>query len=93
MVPVNKDSSYTVGCYVRKSSGYTGDAPRLILKRNSALGYDDTVLATSVSANENWELLSGVVPASLDKGIFEVYVDCSGATGSGSINIDNWSLT
>jgi len=93
MIPVNKDSSYTVGCYVRKSSGYSGDAPRLILRRNSALGYEDTVLDTSTGSDSTWELLNGVVPAALDKGIFEVYVDCSGSTGCGSINIDNWSLT
>lgn len=93
MIPVNKNDSYTVGVYVRKSSSYSGDAPRLMLKRNPALGYDDDILATSVGANDNWELLSGVVPAALDQGIFEVYVDCSGAAGSGAVNIDNWSLT
>jgi hypothetical protein len=93
MVPVNKNDTYTVDVYVRKSSGYTGDAPRLMLRRNAALGYDDTVLATSVGANGNWELLSGIVPVALDQGIFEVYVDCSGDVGSGSVNIDNWSLT
>jgi hypothetical protein len=92
LVPVNKDSSYTVGCYVRKSSGYTGDAPRLILRRNSALGYEDTVLDTSTGPDSTWELLNGIIPAALDKGIFEIYVDCSGSSGCGSINIDNWSL-
>lgn len=92
LIPVNKNNSYTVGVFVRKAAGYTGDSPRLMLKRNTALGYEDTVLATSVSANTNWERLSGVVPSALDQGIFEVYVDCSGASNSGSINIDNWSL-
>ena len=92
MVPVNKTQSYTIGCYVYKSSGYSGAAPRLMLKHNSALGYKDTVLATSVGADETWELLSGTVPAALDQGIFEVYVDCSGESGSGSVNIDNWTL-
>ena len=92
MIPVNKDASYTIGCYVYKSSGYSGVAPRLMLKHNSALGYVDTVLATSVDADETWELLSGTVPAALDQGIFEVYVDCSGESGSGSVNIDSWTL-
>jgi hypothetical protein len=92
MVPVNKNASYTIGCYVYKSAGYSGADPRLVLKHNSALGYETTVLATSVGGNETWELLSGVVPAAADQGIFEVYVDCSGVTGSGSINIDNWTL-
>ena len=93
MIPVNKNASYTIGCYVYKSSGYSGAAPRLMLKHNSALGYVDTVLATSVGADETWELLTGSVPAALDQGIFEVYVDCSGESGSGSVNIDNWILT
>jgi hypothetical protein len=92
MIPVNKDTSYTVSCYIYKSSGYSGAAPRLMLKRNIPLGYQDTVLATSVLANGSWEQLTGVVPAALDQGIFEVYVDCSGNAGSGSVNIDNWSL-
>lgn len=92
MIPVNKNQSYTIGCYVYKSSGYSGAAPRLMLKHNSALGYVDTVLATSVGSDETWELLTGSVPAALDQGIFEVYVDCSGESGSGSVNIDNWTL-
>lgn len=92
MIPVNKDQSYTVGCYVYKSVGYSGAAPRLMLKHNSALGYVDTVLDTSVGVDETWELLTGSVPAALDQGIFEVYVDCSGESGSGSVNIDNWTL-
>jgi hypothetical protein len=91
MVPVNKGKSYNIGCYVRRNN-YTGDAPRLILKRNIALGYEDTVLDTSIEGDGVWESLSGVVPAALDAGIFEVYVDCSGERGCGSINIDNWSL-
>ena len=93
MIPVDVNASYTVGCYIYKSSGYTGAAPRLMLKRNIPLGYQDTVLAASVGANSSWEQLSGTVPAALDTGIFEVYVDCSGAPGCGSVNIDVWSLT
>ena len=92
MIPVNKDKSYEIRCYIRKSSDYSGDAPRLILKRNTALGYEDTVLDTSSEANGTWELLTGNVPTALDAGIFEVYVDCSGERGCGSINIISWSL-
>lgn len=91
LIPVNKNNSYTVSVYVRKSSNYSGDAPRLMLKRNAALGYDDAILDIVAGPNSEWELLSGTVPAALDVGIFEVYVDCSGV--GGSINIDNWSLT
>lgn len=93
MVPVNKGKSYEIRCYIRKSSDYSGDAPRLILKRNTALGYEDEILDTSSEANGTWELLIGNVPAALDAGIFEVYVDCSGERGCGSVNIISWFLT
>jgi hypothetical protein len=91
LIPVNKNNSYTMSVHVRKSSNYAGAAPRLMLKRNAALGYEDMVLDFCTGPNEEWELLTGIVPAALDVGIFEVYVDCSGV--GGSINIDNWSLT
>jgi hypothetical protein len=92
-IPIAASKSTILTVYVRKSNGYTGDAPRLILKSNSTLGYSDTVLATSVAANGTWELLSGAIPTSLTFGTFEVYVDCSGSVGCGSINIDDWDFS
>jgi hypothetical protein len=87
LVPVNSGDSYTVGVYVYSTS----PTPRLMLKRNPSLGYaSDTVLATT-STTDSWVLLTGSIPAAARAGIFEVYVDCSGT--SGSVNVDNWSLT
>lgn len=92
-ISVQAGASLTVKAYVYKSAGYTGSAPRLILKRNSTLGFNDTVLATSVAANGTWESLAGTTPTSLTFGTFEVYVECSGSVGCGSINIDDWDFS
>lgn len=87
LVPVNSGDSYTIGVYVYSTS----PTPRLMLKRNPSLGYaSDTVLATTSTTN-SWALLTGSIPDAARAGIFEVYVDCSGT--SGSVNVDNWSLT
>ena len=79
--------------YVYKSLTYSGGAPRLILNGNNSMGYKDTVLAISVSSNNTWELLSSTIPTALTNGIIEIYVDCYGSMGSGSINIDEWSFS
>jgi hypothetical protein len=93
IVPLDAGDSCIVGVYVKKSSSYTGAVPRLILKSNVSMGYTETVLDTMVVANNTWENLTGSIPSALVAGMFEVYVDCSGSIGSGSINIDSWSLT
>jgi hypothetical protein len=93
LIAVNKGDSTTVRVYIKKSLNYTGIAPKLILKRNASMGYGTTVLSTSISVNNTWELLTGNVPAALNDGIFEVYVECSGFSGSGSINIDEWDFS
>jgi hypothetical protein len=91
LIPVNSGNTLTVSVYIKKSLNYTGSAPRLMMVGNSSLGYSDKVLATSTSPNDTWELLSGLMPTSTNKGIVEIYVDCSGLSGSGTINIDNWN--
>ena len=92
LIPINTGDQYTISVTIKKSSNYTGAAPRLILKHNGSLGYNqDVVLATSILGNNVWETLMGSLPsASLDNGMIEVYVDCSGNSGSGYINIDSW---
>lgn len=94
LIPINKGDQYTVTVTLKKSPNYTGAAPRLMLKHNGSLGYNrDFVLATSVLGNDIWETLMGSLPSrSLDNGIIEVYVDCSGNSGSGYINIDSWKF-
>ena len=94
-IPLNLGDYYTIGVYIYKSASYSGTRPRLIMKRNPSLGYNsDTVLSTdSSAANGVWFKLSGYIPVSQGIGIVEIYVECSGAIGSGTINIDDWSLT
>jgi hypothetical protein len=93
LVPIKSGTALTVTVYVKKSSNYTGSAPRLMLRGNATLGYSDSVLATSNSSNNTWELLTGTLPVSNNAGIFEIYVDCSGSIGSGTINIDDWNFS
>jgi hypothetical protein len=86
----------TVGVYVRKSTAgdgaaYTGNQPRLILKRNTAMGIAaDTLLDTMTVGTGSWEQLTGTTPAALDNGVFEFVVDCDG-DNTGWINVDDWS--
>jgi hypothetical protein len=91
-IPVNAGDSFTVTAHVFRSSSYTGTAPRLMVKGNPSLGYPDTVLATSTGYNGAWIGVIGVINHVLQSGIVEVYVDCSGPVGCGSINIDDWEL-
>lgn len=91
-IPVNIGDSFIITAHVKRSSTYSGDAPRLMLKGNSSLGYSDTVLATSTGYNGIWVGVIGVVNHVLKTGIIEVYVDCSGPVGCGSINIDDWEI-
>ncbi len=90
----NTGTAPLVGVYVRKSvvgdgAAYNGSQPRLIVRRNIAVGISsDTVIATGVSANGTWELLSGNLPTLTGSGVIEIEVDCDGSTGW--INIDDF---
>jgi len=92
-IALNAGNSVIVNVYVKKSTSYTGTSPRLMLKGNSNLGYTDKVLSTSIAANGNWENMMGSLGIASKSGIVEVYVDCSGSVGCGSINIDDWDFS
>lgn len=87
MVPVLNGNTVQVAVGVRKDGSYAGNAPRLIVKANSALGIDaDTVLDTlSVGAN-TWETLTGTTAAVSDDGVLEFVVDCDGTAGNVFVN-------
>ena len=93
LIPVKQGNALTVSVFIKKSLNYTGSAPRLMLRSNASLGYLDSVLTVSNSVNNVWELLTATLPASNNAGIFEIYVDCSGSSGSGTINIDDWDFS
>lgn len=96
-VAVDDAGTKTISVYVRKSqagdgAAYNGNQPRLVVKRNDALGITaDTVLDTMTAAVGTWEQLSGTTAAATDDGAFEVVVDCDGTTGW--INVDDWAVS
>ena len=92
----------TPSVYVRMSKASTGDAadysgsqPRLILKRNDAMGYTaDQVIDTGTAAIGNWEQLTGAVTgAATDDGVLEFVVDCDYGTANSFINVDDFTAS
>ena len=96
-VALNKGEATLVKVYLRKSTDakdgagteYNGNPPRLMLKRNAALGIEDTVLATATNFVKQFQNFQGISPEVSDDGVLEFYVDCDGTQGW--INIDTWS--
>jgi hypothetical protein len=89
---VANGNSATVSVWVRKSSTYNGNEPRLILKRNIVGGVSsDQVLATLSGGTEEWLELTASTPTVTDDCVLEVYVDCDG--NAGTVNVDDYSIT
>lgn len=87
MVPVLSGNTVQVAVGVRKDGTYAGNAPRLIVKQNSALGIDvDTVLDTLTVGANTWETLTGTTAAVTDDGVLEFVVDCDGSAGNVFVN-------
>jgi hypothetical protein len=88
-VPIASGTTVSVSVYVRKSSTYDGNTPRLVLRANPSLGIDtDQVLATHSAAVDTWQQLSGTSATAEEDGVLEVLVDCDGTTGA--VYIDDW---
>lgn len=83
----------TFSAKVRKNGAYNGNAPRLVLKANGAIGVDkDVVLATHTAAADVWETLTGAMPSGAEEdGIAGVVVDCDGTAGN--VFVDDVSVT
>jgi hypothetical protein len=95
--PIRSGQTASISVYFRKSASYNGNQPRMVLKRNDALGItSDTVLVTSTASNDvdtppgTFTLLTGTTPTVTANGVFEVFVDCDGTAGY--INLDDWNL-
>ncbi len=83
LVPCGSGKVATPIVQVQKNSGYNGNAPRLILKRQDCMGVTaDTVLQTFSSGANVWQALTGATPTALQDGVFEFVVDCDGTAGS-----------
>ena len=96
LVAVAYHGSVSIAVWIRRSQAseggaYNGNQPRLIVRRNDAIGLTaDTVLATGSSAVGTWEKLSATVSVSpTDAGALEFIVDCDGTQGW--INVDDWA--
>ena len=97
LVAVNNGATATSSVYVRESvagdgTDYNGNRPRLILKRNDAIGITaDTVIDTATVSSEGaFEQLTGTTAAATDNGVMEFVVDCDGTTGW--VNTDDWTV-
>lgn len=91
-VVVANSGTATVTVYVYKSASYNGAQPRLICRRNEAIGSNsDTVLATASGGTGSWLTLSGTTPTATDDGAFVCYVDCDGTVGT--VTVDDWSVS
>lgn len=91
-VAVANGNTVTVTVYVNKSASYNGNQPRLIQKRNDAIGVSaDTVIATASGGTGSWLTLSGTTAAVTDDGVVEFVVDCDGTAGT--VSVDDWSIS
>lgn len=91
-VYVTNGQTPTISVKVQKDASYNGNAPRLVLKANPALGINtDTVLDTLSVGSGSYETLSAAVSAVNDDGVLQFVVDCDGTAGN--IYVDTASVT
>lgn len=89
---VANGATVTISVYVRKNSSYNGNAPRLRLLANPAIGIDaDVTIDTFSVGADTWEQLTGTTAAANDDGVCEFVVDCDGTAGS--IFVDDWAAS
>jgi hypothetical protein len=74
----------TVKLRMKVTTTVNGDA-RLMLKKNSSLGFNEDVLLYPISNSATFTVST---PAASGVGIMEFFVDCTGTTGS--VIIDDW---
>jgi hypothetical protein len=81
---------------VQKNASYSGNAPRLVLRRQDSMGVTaDTVLATFAGSSGTWVNMVGNSPAAPQDGIFEFYIDCdnNSLSNSAAIYVDGVVLS
>lgn len=91
-VAVQPNQTIYISAWVYIGASYDGDNPRLICRRNPAVGVtSDIVLATHSGTKTTWEQLSAALPSVTRPTFLRCYVDCSGT--SDSIYVDDWNVT
>lgn len=92
LVHVDNGQTITVSVKVQKDASYNGNAARLIVKANPAVGINsDTVLDTHSAASGSFQTLSGTTAAAIDNGVMEFVVDCDGTAGN--IYVDTFAAS
>lgn len=88
---VANGNTVTVSVDIYKVANYNGNQPRLIVRRNDAMGITaDTVLDTATVGTGSTETLSGTTASVTDDGALEFIVDCDGTHATGYCYVDNW---
>lgn len=92
-VAVSAGESVSISVYVYKTADYAGNAPRLVMLSNAALGVDDDVILTTFTANADvWQQLSGRSnPVAEEDGVLEFVLEVDGSAGA--VYLDDWSAT
>ncbi len=91
-VPISSGQYCSPLVYVYEDGTYNGNRARLIVKRNGALGIDETILMTATAGSDlAWQGLSGSTPVVNDTGVLEFIVDCDGTAGN--LYVDTFSAT
>lgn len=81
---------FKVSVKMSKSDNYNGNYPRLMIKRNTLMGFDtDTVLYSLSSNVAGYKTVTASATAT-NNGVLEFYVDCDGTQGS--VYVDSWKI-
>lgn len=89
---ITSGNTLTATVKVQKDGSYNGNAPRLIVKSNPAIGItSDTVIDTLSVGSDTWETLSGVTASATADGVLEFVVDCDGTAGN--VFVDTWIIS
>jgi len=91
-IAVASGSTGYFSIYALKDSIYNGIQPKLILKRNDAVGISaDQLIDTYTAGTGSWNMMSGSSPAVNDDGVLEFVVAITGT--SGSVFLDSAATT
>jgi hypothetical protein len=83
LVAASEGQEVQVDVKVLTDGAYNGASPRLILKANSLLGFDEDVVLDTHSGSDNvFDDLTGTTDPVTGDGVLEFVVDCDGSVGT-----------
>lgn len=89
-VSINDGNDVTIKLNVAVSNDYNGNNPRLIIKKNSSIGFPQDHILYTIPKTTTYTAVTATTPVVQGNGIMEFYVDCDGTIGS--IYVDDWKL-